>query len=317
MKRVFIIGGAGFVGSNLIRRLHVRDGAEQIMIYDNLSTPGGWSRVPNDPRITLVEANARDYDRLRTEMRDFKPNVVFHLAANPDLARSVTEPTIDFENGTVLTNNVLEAMRVNNVRRLIYLSGSGVYGDRGETVLNEYASCNPVSTYGASKLASEAMISAYCAMFDLSATVFRPANIVGPRQTHGVGYDFLRKLKADPTKLVILGDGLQSKSYIHIDDVMDAVFNESIPSMRGDFRIFNLASDDTIPVNAIARLACEALGMDPWQVTKEHTGGDRGWKGDVPIVRLDTGRLQTFGWRPKSSSREAVRAALEAMVKEL
>jgi len=317
MKRIFILGGAGFVASNLVRRLLETDGVEKLLLYDNLSTPGGWSRIPAHEKIELVEANARDFDRVRATMRDFKPDVVFHLAANPDLAKSATWPTIDFDNGTVLTNNVLEAMRLNGVREIIYLSGSGVYGERGMEVLSELDYCQPVSTYGASKLASEALISSYCAMFDLGATVFRPANIVGPNQTHGVGYDFLRKLKADPTRIEILGDGEQSKSYIHIDDVIAAMLTKSLGRTPRDYNVLNIASEDVMTVNSIARMACEVMGINSVTCRKEYTGGDRGWKGDIPIVRLDCSGIYMHGWRPKSSSREAMRAALEAMKKDL
>jgi UDP-glucose 4-epimerase len=179
-------------------------------------------------------------------------DIVIHLASNPDIARAATEPEIDFYQGTALTNNVVEAMRRTGVRRILYASGSGVYGDLGELEVQEdYGPLIPVSTYGASKLAGEALISAYCFMFDLSGCAFRFGNVVGPRQTHGVGFDFVRRLRADPSRLSILGDGTQSKSYIHISDVVAAVLHANSYCMK-PFETFNVATGDYITVTEIA-----------------------------------------------------------------
>lgn len=318
MKNVFIIGGAGFVGSHLVARL-LAEGAVTVYVYDNLSS-GREEWLSDDSRVVFIRAHAQDADRLRVEMGKAKPDTVFHLAANPDIARAVKEPTIDFDQGTVLTKNVLEAMRVNGVPRLVYFSGSGVYGDCSDVALRESHPCAPVSTYGASKLASEALIHAYCAMFGLSAVIYRPANIVGPRQTHGVGYDFLRKLRADPTKLEILGNGQQSKSYIHIDDVLDAVFTVegatwNLPKV--DCKVFNLATGDYLNVYEIAVMAADLVCGEMADVKFHYTGGDRGWKGDVPVVRFDCRGIRATGWTPKRTSEQAMRAALTAMYSEL
>jgi UDP-glucose 4-epimerase len=174
----------------------------------------------------------------------------------------------------------------------------------------------PISTYGASKLACEALFCAYAHMFGTRAIAFRFANVVGGRQTHGVGYDFLRRLKADPTRLRILGDGTQSKSYIHVDDILDAVFlaheRVTVP-----YDVFNVATGDYITVTEIARMAVETLGLDPERVAFEYTGGERGWKGDVPVVRFDSGKMESLGWRCQRGSAAAMRAALGAMRDEL
>jgi UDP-glucose 4-epimerase len=239
-------------------------------------------------------------------------DVVFHLASNPDIARAVREPDVDFWEGTYLTQNVLEAMRQNGVPRLLYSSGSGVYGDTGtQAVVETYSPMRPISTYGASKLAGEALICAYCHMFDMHALAFRFANVVGPRQTHGVAYDFVLRLLRDPTRLQILGDGSQSKSYIHVDDVLDAILFLYDRGWQG-FDVFNVATQDYVTVRDIADLVVRQLGLS--QVEFSFTGGDRGWKGDVPVVRFDTNKLRALGWANRRSSREALLASVDSLI---
>ena len=193
---------------------------------------------------------------------------------------------------------------------MLYASGSGVYGDIGETeAFEDLGPLIPVSTYGASKLAGEALLASYCAMFGLTARAFRFGNVVGPRQTHGVGFDFLRRLRDDPTTLRILGDGTQSKSYIHVFDVIDAVLLAST-ACNAPYEVFNVATGDYITVSEIAELAVGILGLDPEKVTFDYTGGDRGWKGDVPIVRIATDRIRALGWSNRWSSAEALERAI-------
>jgi UDP-glucose 4-epimerase len=240
-------------------------------------------------------------------------DTVFHLAANPDIAKAVTQPDIDFWEGTYLAQNVIEAMRVNGVRRILYTSGSGVYGENAAVAFPEsYGPCFPISTYGASKLACEALISSYCHMFDMEGRAFRFANVVGPRQTHGVGYDFVRRLQADPTRLRILGDGSQSKSYIHVEDVLVAIFTAAEKS-DARFDVFNVATDDYITVREIADLAVSVCQLEPGSVNYQYTGGDRGWKGDVPIVRFDVSKIKSLGWRAGRTSSQAVHDSIAAM----
>jgi UDP-glucose 4-epimerase len=216
----------------------------------------------------------------------------------------------------VLTQNVVEAMRVTETRRILYASGSGIYGDLGEIAIDEdWGPLLPISTYGSSKLAGETLISAYCAMFGLTGRSFRFGNVVGPRQTHGVGFDFTRALLADPSRLRILGDGSQRKSYIHVHDVIGAVLLAHRES-PGVYDVYNVATGDEITVSEIADLAVEAVGLSPDAVEYEFTGGDRGWRGDVPVVRLQVDKINGLGWRCTRSSREALRESLEALVVE-
>ena len=314
-RRYFIAGGAGFIGSHFTDRL-LSDNAPAVTLYDNFSSGREWHYDQHraDSRLRVIRGDVKDLDFLTNSMKGH--DVVIHLASNPDIARAATEPEIDFREGTMLTNNVLEAMRRSGTRTILYASGSGVYGDLGELeVAEHHGPLVPISTYGASKLAGEALISSYCHMFDFTGRAFRFGNVVGPRQTHGVGFDFLRKLMKDRHKLEILGDGTQSKSYIHIRDIVEAVLLAAERSSER-FAVYNVASD-YITVTEIARLAAECAGLDPREVKFEYTGGSRGWKGDVPIVRLNTDRIRGLGWVCRMNSREALRDSMKAMLADL
>ncbi|NQW02285.1 MAG: NAD-dependent epimerase/dehydratase family protein [Rhodospirillales bacterium] len=312
-----IVGGAGFIGSHFIDRLLADSQVSKVTIYDNFSSGREWhyAHHVNDTRFAVVRADVHDLAPLQAAVKDH--DVCILLAANPDIAAAVEDPDIDFREGTMLTRNVLEAMRQSDCRQLLYASGSGVYGDFGsQEMAEDHGGARPISTYGASKLACEALISAYCHMFGLTARCFRFGNVIGPRQTHGVGYDFVRKLRTDPARLEILGDGKQSKSYIHVDDTVNAVLVAHAECSDG-FNVFNAATGDYITVAEIADLAVEALGLDHSKVVYEFTGGDRGWKGDVPVVRLNCDRLQGLGWRCQNSTRQAMRRSLKALVDDL
>lgn len=315
--KAFISGGAGFIGSHLARRLLQDKELAELVIFDNFSS-GQWSYLEgltDDSRLRIVTADLKEVGAIEQAMQG--SSVVYHLAANPDIAKAVTQPDIDFWEGTYLAQNVLEAMRLTGTRRIFYTSGSGVYGEDPTVAFPEsYGPCQPISTYGASKLASEGLISAYCHMFEVFGRAFRFANVVGPRQTHGVGYDFVRRLKADPTQLRILGDGLQSKSYIHVDDVLEAIFRageETAPR----FAIYNVATDDYITVREIADIAVAESGLEPASVRYDYTGGDRGWKGDVPIVRFDVTKVKQLGWKAGRTSATAVRDSIRSMIHEI
>jgi len=312
-----ISGGAGFIGSHLLHRLLQDANVKSVVVFDNF-TSGQRSYLEfaaGDARLRVVEGDLKSVDAITAAMAGC--DTVFHLAANPDIAKAVTQPDIDFWEGTYLTQNVLEAMRLTGARTIFYTSGSGVYGENPEVDFPEdYGPCIPISTYGASKLACEGLIAAYCHMFSLQARAFRFANVVGPRQTHGVGYDFVRRLKADPTRLRILGDGSQRKSYIHVDDVLAAIATAG-ERVTVRYDIFNVATDDYITVREIADLAVQVCGLEPGKVAFEFTGGDRGWKGDVPVVRFNCSKIKALGWRNRRTSAEALVDGMEAMRKEI
>jgi UDP-glucose 4-epimerase len=315
-ERWLVVGGAGFLGSHFVDRLLGSGEAAAVTVYDNFSSGQEWylEQHRDDDRLVVQRADVGEVDTLATVMRGH--DAVIHLASNPDIARAAVEPTIDFDQGTVLTQNVVEAMRVTETPRILYASGSGVYGDLGETAIDEdWGPLLPISTYGASKLAGETLISAYAAMFGLKGRSFRFGNVVGPRQTHGVGFDFVRSLLADPVRLRILGDGSQRKSYIHVLDVVDAVLLADGAGANA-YDVYNVATGDEITVAEIADLAAEAVGLSPAEVEYDYAGGDRGWRGDVPVVRLQIEKIKGLGWKCSRSTRDALRESLDALVSE-
>ncbi len=315
--KAFVAGGAGFIGSHLVSRLLSGKSTERVVIYDNFSSGQMWhlDGVTGDPRLMIVRGDLKDLPELKTAMAD--TDTVFHLASNPDIAKAVTRPDIDFWEGTYLTQNILESMRINGVGKVFYTSGSGVYGDVGAVPVREdFGPQLPISTYAASKLAGEALICSYCHMFGMRALAFRFANVVGPRQTHGVAYDFIRRLSLDPIHLDILGDGSQSKAYIFVDDVLDAIFHVDAHSATDPYTCFNVATEDYVSVREIADMVVQAMGISLDRVAYRFSGGDRGWKGDVPIVRFDLSKIHRTGWRAKRTSREALRDAIRSLIDE-
>ncbi len=317
--RHLVVGGAGFIGSRTVTRLLLEKRAAAVTIYDNYSSEpesadNRLRDVLDHPGLTIAREDVKDVCRLTEAMRGC--DMVWHFASNPDIAKAMTDPTVDFREGTALTQNVAEAMRVSGTTNLIYASGSGVYGDAGEIPTGEnFTPMHPVSTYGASKLAGEALICSYCYMFGMTARVYRFANVVGPGQTHGVGFDFARRLRTDPSRLRILGDGRQSKSYIHVDDVLDAIFHTESHAAK-PFDVYNVATENYITVREIADLSVELAGLRSEAVAYEFTGGDRGWKGDVPVVRFDLSKILETGWHAKRGSRDALAAAIRKMLEE-
>jgi UDP-glucose 4-epimerase len=313
--RYLIVGGAGFIGSHFTDHLLSDPSVTGVTLFDNFSSGREWHFEPHlsDPRLRIVRGDVGDLSRLAEAM--IGHDVVIHLASNPDIARAASEPEVDFYQGTLLTNNVVEAMRRTDVRRILYASGSGVYGDLGELEAHEdHGPLLPISTYGASKLAGEALVNAYCAMFGLTGCAFRFGNVVGPRQTHGVGYDFVKRLLTDPTRLNILGDGSQSKSYIHVSDIISAVLHAHRYCQK-NFEAYNVATGDYITVTQIANLVVDCLGLSV-APHFEYSGGDRGWKGDIPIVRLNTDRIRQLGWSCQRGTKEALRDSLFSLIED-
>jgi UDP-glucose 4-epimerase len=300
-QRVLVTGGAGFIGSNLVDRLLAL--GHDVTAYDNLSTgqPGFLSSASQSPRFRLVEADLLDTDTLRSAMRE--QDFVFHLAANADVRLGTDYPARDLEQNTIATHNVLEAMRLTGVRQIAFSSTGSVYGEPG--VFPTPEGCPfPVQTslYGASKVAAEALISAYALGFDFKATIFRFVSILGERYSHGHVFDFLKKLATDPTRLEILGNGKQRKSYLYVQDCIDAML-VAVANAQNSVSIYNLGTNEYCTVNDSVGWICETLGVSP---EREYTGGERGWIGDSPFIFLDCSRVRALGWEPKVSIREGI-----------
>jgi len=314
MKKYFVVGGAGFIGSHLVKTIFREEANIEVTVFDNFSSGRMWhlDEVKDNSALKIIKGDIKDKEFLVDSMKGAE--VVYHFASNPDIAKAVTQPDIDFWEGTYLTNNVVEAMRINGVKKLIYASGSGVYGDTGELVVEEdYSPMTPISTYGASKLSCEALICSYCYMFDINASAFRFANVVGPHQTHGVGYDFVRRLMQNPNELSILGDGTQSKSYIYVYDVINAIriLEKNAPD---GFSYYNVATLDYITVNEIADIVADVIGIKNVKYT--YTGGKRGWKGDVPVIRLNSEKIRKLGWSNKYTAKEAIYNSVKSMYED-
>jgi UDP-glucose 4-epimerase len=299
--RVLVTGGAGFIGSNLVDRF-LADG-HTVTVFDNFST--GRREFLDGAQRSGVQILAGDLLELPSLVSAVGGHdLVFHLAANADVRHGVDHPRRDLEQNTLGTHNVLEAMRRNNVQRLCFASTGSVYGE--PAVFPTPEDCPfPVQTslYGASKLAAEGLISAYCHGFGLHASVFRFVSILGPRYTHGHVFDFCKKLSANPEMIQVLGNGKQRKSYLHVQDLLDAVSIAIAGDRSAPYEVYNLGTDGYCNVDESLSWICAELGVNP---ERQYTGGERGWIGDSPLIHLDCEKMRQLGWRPKHTIRESV-----------
>jgi len=302
-KRLLVTGGAGFVGSHLCERL-VAD--NEVRVVDDLSN-GRPDWLPEG--VTLVEGDLTD-PAVAEEAITADLDAVFHFAADKNAAR---DDVAQYRFNNRLTENVLERMDAVGVENIAFTSSSTVYGEAPRPTPEDFAPLEPISIYGASKLGEESLISVYAKSHDMTAWVFRFANIVGPRLQKGaVVPDFIHKLREDPDTLEILGDGRQEKSYMHIEECLDAMCHV-VEHAPDDFNVYNLGTRTTTSVTTIADIVSDEMGLDP---EYEYTGGDRGWVGDVPRMRLSIEKLSALGWEPEQSSDDAVRKATRALLDE-
>jgi UDP-glucose 4-epimerase len=308
---VLITGGAGFIGSHLAKELIAR--RFNVVVYDNLSNGRVEFLEPikSHNHFKLIVGDINDEKLLDRAMNNI--NWVVHLASNPDIAKSALEPTIDFWQGTVLTQIVLESARKHNVNKITYASGSGIYGIVSGTASEYNTRMIPISPYGASKMAGEGLISAYSAMYGITGLVLRFANVVGNNQTHGVGYDFINKLIKNPYELEIWGDGNQSKSYVYVDDIIKGIIYLSKHN-NNDYDVFNLASNDFISVKEIADIVVDEMKLS--NVEYKFTGGKCGFLGDVPNIELDLQKVHKTEWKTSYSSRLAIIKSIQGMLKD-
>ncbi|WP_456369668.1 NAD-dependent epimerase/dehydratase family protein [Geoglobus sp.] len=302
---ILVTGGAGFIGSHLVDWL-IEKGYE-VRIIDNLSS-GNPDFVSDEAEFII--GDLRNHEDALSAVKGVEE--VWHIAANPDVRVSSQKPDEIYENNILATWNLLEAARREGVERIVFTSTSTVYGETDVIPTPEDHPTVPISVYGASKVAGEALIASYCHTYDMKSWIFRFANVIGRRSRHGVIYDFMMKLKRNPTELEILGNGEQNKSYIYIDDCISAMFH-AIERSDEAVNIFNIGSEDQIKVRKIAEIVCEEMGLSP---RFRFTGGDRGWKGDVPVMLLSIEKLKELGWRPRYSSEEAVRKTVRDLLDE-
>lgn len=307
--RVVVTGAAGFIGSNLVDSL-VRAGHEVVGI-DNLSTgePAFLAEAETSPRFTLYRLDLfLDPEPLRELVAG--ADAVIHLAANADVRFGWSAPGRDLDQNVMATHHVLEAARAGGVPRVLFSSTGSVYGE-AEVIPTPEDCPFPVQTslYGASKLAAEGLLAAYAEGAGISATVFRFVSIMGPRYTHGHVVDFLKQLRKDPAHLIVLGDGSQRKSYLHVEDCVRAILARLAEEPR--FEVFNLGVDDYCTVRDSIGWICERAGLDP---ELSFTGGDRGWVGDNPFIYLDITRMRDTGWQPTYSIREAVESTVDYLL---
>jgi len=309
-NNILVTGGAGFIGSHLVDRLV--EGENRITIFDNLSS-GKIEFIEKhleNTDFTLIKGDILDNEVIERACRDI--DLVCHVAANPDVKLGASDTKIHFDQNILATYNLLEAMRKNNVQKVVFTSTSTIYGEAQIMPTSEnYGPLIPISLYGASKLACEALITSYSHTFDMQAWIFRFANIVGPRSTHGIIVDFIRKLRENPTQLEILGDGQQEKSYLHVSECVNSILF-AIEKSREDVNIFNIGSEDTISAAEIGRVIVEEMGLS--DIKFIYTKGSRGWKGDVPRMRLDIEKLKAIGWKPAYTSERSVRETVRALL---
>lgn len=311
---ILVTGGAGFIGSHLVDRLLLEN---RVTVLDNFSS-GRRDHIAHhlsNSRFELIEADLMDLKAVEKAVAG--KDMVFHIAANPDVKLGAKDTRVHLDQNVLATYNLLEAMRKTEVRRIAFTSTSTVYGEaKAVPTPEDYGPLKPISLYGASKLSCEALISSYCHTFEMQSWIYRFANIVGERGTHGVLVDFIRKLRENPKELEILGSGRQRKSYLEVKDCVDAMMH-CVDRSKEETNIFNIGSRDSVDVTGIADIVAERMGLS--EVRYRYTGGidGRGWKGDVKVMQLSIERISKLGWTPRHSSAESIKEAVEALLRDL
>lgn len=308
---ILVAGGAGFIGSHLCDALLSKNNT--VIVADKLIMGSkNIEHLSQNTNFKFYEMELANQDNVDKLFGDNKIDIVYHMAANSDISKSANDTSIDFNDTLLTTRVLLESMRKNNVKNIFFASTSAVYGEMPDIVLNEETGgLKPVSYYGGAKLASEALISSYVSMCDMNAVIFRFPNVIGPRLTHGVVYDFVKKLRNNPKELEILGDGTQCKPYIYVTDLVNAIVKLTEQFEPG-VDVFNISvMSEGTSVTHIAEIVVDVLGLS--DVEFKYTGGDRGWKGDVPRFKYDISKVLATGWKPEYTSDEAVRKAAQSL----
>jgi UDP-glucose 4-epimerase len=299
MTKIIVTGGAGFIGSHLVEELSKNN---EVVVYDNFSE--GKTKFLEGVKCKIVKADILDLKKLNENMKGI--DECYHLAADPRVKESYPKPIHNFEQDCVGSVNVLEACRQNDVKTFVFTSSSVVYGI-AKMPTPEEAPIKPISNYGAAKASSENYIMSYSHLYGIKGTILRLANIIGPKSTHGICYDFYNKLKKNPNELEILGDGTQKKSYLHVKDCVGAgIFAKE--HAKGEFDVFNVGSEEQISVKDITDLIVDYMGLK--NVKYKYTGGKIGWPGDVPQMSLSIEKLKKLGWKPKLMIKESILSTL-------
>ena len=306
---ILVAGGAGFIGSHLIDSL-LAEGHSVVCADKLIMGKQNIAHLEGDPSFKFYDYELADQKLVDKIFTENKIDAVYHLAANSDIQKGGREPSIDFNDTFLTTRALLEGMRKADVKKMFFASTSAVYGEMLDVELTETTGgLMPVSYYGGAKLASEAVISSYVSMCDMNVVIFRFPNVIGPRLTHGVIFDFIKKLKKTPDTLEILGDGTQCKPYIYVHDLVEAIVMLTKEFVPGEL-VYNLSvNSEGTTVTKIAEIVVEELGLE--NVKFAYTGGDRGWKGDVPRFKYDISKVLSTGWVPKHTSDEAVRQSVK------
>lgn len=307
----FVTGCAGFIGSNLTDRL--LSAGYKVIGYDNFST-GKEKFLENalkSQNFSLIRGDLLDFDFLK---KSLKGGIVWHFAANADVRFGLQKPRIDLEQNTIATSNVLEAARINGVHTFCFSSTGSIYGEAKITPTpEEHPFPIQTSLYGASKLACEGLIEAYCEGFNMRGIIFRFVSILGERYAHGHVFDFVRQLKKDAKTLKVLGDGNQKKSYLYIQDCINACF-KALEKTKNKIEIYNLGADEYVSVKDSISYICARLGVEP---ALEFSGGNRGWIGDNPFIFLETAKIKSLGWKAGLSIKEAVEKTVDYLLKNI
>jgi UDP-glucose 4-epimerase len=309
--RTLVTGGAGFIGSHLCDRLLQQGSAVWCVDNLHLGRRRNIGHLDGNNNFRFIEMDVLDRPMLASLFTEVQFDAIFHMAANSDIAAGVADPGLDLRLNHLTTTAVLETMRAYNVKRLFFASTSAIFGETSVNLHEDFGPLQPISFYGASKLAAEGYISAYTHLFDMKAVILRFPNVVGERATHGILYDFLRKLEKNPNELEVLGDGNQTKPYLYVADLIDAI-QLAWEKSSSPLSVYHAAGIGSTSVREIANLIVPAAGKPNTRI--KYTGGDRGWPGDVPKFSYDTSRLQALGWQPRRHSTDALRFAIERIL---
>lgn len=308
--KALVTGGAGFIGTHLVRELLNR--GIEVVCVDNF-TLGNRENVDcflENPNYKFYNLNIEETEKFCETLKDERIDIVYHLAANSDIQKGGRMPSVDFNDTFMTTYSTLEFMRKNEIKKLFFASTSAIYGDKKELLTETLGGLSPISYYGGAKYASEGFISSYTFMNDLNTVIFRFPNVIGPNLTHGVIYDFVRKLQNNPNELEILGDGHQTKPYLYVLDLVDAILQFTLDKeMKQGVKIYNAGVETATSVTTIANIVCEVLGYN--NVKYNYTGGIGGWKGDVPKFQYDLTKIHNAGWSAQHTSDESVRETVE------